>query len=110
MLLAALFQTLSLVAWFETQLCSWNNCGWSLGSVSDVCAVTIWALDGILILCHYPSSRHERHHPHEAISAKELSPGGQSPSHDTIATEHDKEGQSYDDEYEERRYPDAEMA
>lgn len=56
LLLAAFCQALSLVAWFGTQLCSWNQCGWSMGSVSDGCAVVIWALAGGMVLFHYPSA------------------------------------------------------
>ena len=56
LLLAAFFQVFSLVAWFQTQLCSWNDCGWSLGSVSDGCALGIWALAGMMVLCHYPKA------------------------------------------------------
>lgn len=56
LLLAALCQALSLVAWFSTQLCSWNSCGWSLGSVSDLVALWVWALTGLMVVCHYPVS------------------------------------------------------
>jgi len=62
-LLASILQTLSLVAWFSTQLCSWNHCGWSLGSVSDLCAAGIWFLTGLIVVCHYPNRNKRYHQP-----------------------------------------------
>lgn len=58
LLLAGFCQTISLVAWFQTQLCSWNDCGWSKGSISDLVAVGLWTIAGLLMVCNYPSWNH----------------------------------------------------
>jgi len=58
LLLAAVFQILSLVTWFSTQLCSWNYCGWSRGSISDLCASGVWMITGAAVICHYPAPRY----------------------------------------------------
>eukprot|EP00536_Pseudo-nitzschia_multiseries_P013268 jgi/Psemu1/290758/fgenesh1_pg.554_\ len=55
LLLAAFCQTISLVTWFQTQLCSWNKCGLSKGSISDMVSVGLWTLAGVLMVFHYPS-------------------------------------------------------
>ena len=109
LLLAALFQALSLVAWFQTQLCSWNDCGWSLGSISDVCALSIWALAGIMILCHYPKMKME--------PTIDNSPSKDSSLHleeqiDEIDNSMVVSHHSYDEdeELDERRFPQAEIA
>ena len=126
LLLAALFQMLSLVAWFRTQLCSWNDCGWSLGSVSDVCALSIWALAGVMIVCHYPSMRHDPTTTDTATTTKDglsthsnpqkkPSPGigkmfdaGDDDDGNSMVVTH----YSYDDEeeFDKRQFPEAEMA
>ncbi len=112
LLLASLFQMFSLVAWFQTQLCTWNDCGWSLGSISDVCALSIWALSGAMILCHYPLMRLEP--SASTIHKDEVSPPHSKHEKDLpieddamVVTHH-----SYDDdeEYDDRKYRDAELA
>mmetsp|Transcript_19485 Transcript_19485/g.54298 ORF Transcript_19485/g.54298 Transcript_19485/m.54298 type:complete len:311 (-) Transcript_19485:2024-2956(-) len=55
LLLAGFCQTISLVTWFQTQLCSWNNCGLSKGSISDMVSVGLWTLAGVLMVLNYPS-------------------------------------------------------
>lgn len=108
--MAAIFQILSLVTWFQTQLCSWNTCGWSLGSISDVCAVAIWALAGGMILCHYPSMRHEptcSGSTHKSPSTPSTLPD-EDDDDSLVKTQH-----SYDEDVEEtdqRRFPLAEIA
>lgn len=114
LLLAAFCQVLSLVAWFSTQMCSWNDCGWSLGSVSDVCAVGVWTITGLMILCHYPQKEPLKHN-------KNTSKRGDPPSSKQSRGSFDEsEGNepaivihhSYEDdeEYDERRYPRAQIA
>jgi len=109
-----------LVAWFQTQLCSWNQCGWSLGSISDVCALSIWALAGIMIVCHYPQMRLDATAVSITGSKGSASPTSsthsssspQTKSLDDEPTAMVVSHHSYDDdeELDERRYPDAEMA
>ena len=110
--LAALFQTLSLVTWFRTQLCSWNTCGWSLGSISDVCAVAIWALAGGMILCHYPSMRHE---PKPTLNKSTHKSSPSTPStladdDDSLVKTHHSCDEDDDEETDPRRFPLAEIA
>ena len=57
---AGLCQTVSLCGWFRTQLCSWNDCSLSEGSVSDLLATALWVACGLLMVGFYPpaSSSH----------------------------------------------------
>lgn len=107
LLLAGLFQALSLVAWFRTQLCSWNDCGWSLGSISDVCALSIWALAGIMILCHYPTMKLE---PTTTTTNNDGSSHDNSEKrvdHSMVVSHHSYD---QDEELDDRRFPQAEIA
>lgn len=119
LLLAAFCQLLSLVAWFSTQMCSWNNCGWSLGSVSDVCAVGVWTITGLMILCHYPKKEPPKHSTttiDQKVQRSDPSSPGTLPNSGSSYDESELKDpeiaiqNSYDDdEYDEQRYPRAQI-
>jgi len=54
LLLASLCQTISLSAWFNTQMCSWNTCKFGKGSKADIAAILSWFIGGLMVVCHYP--------------------------------------------------------
>jgi len=89
---------LSLVAFFRTQLCSWNTCNWSLGSVSDVLALGLWALTGSGILCYYPEPISYHYYDNTTPAANATT--------NTKKTIDDHD----DDEEDPRRFPQAEIA
>jgi len=53
LILASICQGL-VYLWFQTQMCSWNTCSMSYGAKSDLLAVTLWFVSGIMVLCRYP--------------------------------------------------------
>ena len=111
LLLAAFCQAISLVTWFGIQLCSWNECGWSRGSVSDALAVAIWALTGGLVLLHYPSTTSEATTT-TSVKAVADRNGDQNETEDI---EMDLSGKTYptfdkDEDGDRLRYPHAQIA
>jgi len=56
LLLASLCQIVSLCTWFTTQLCSWNTCELSRGSKSDIAAVVLWTISGLMVVFNYPDT------------------------------------------------------
>jgi hypothetical protein len=53
LLLASMCQG-AVYVWFSTQLCSWNTCTLSYGAKSDIAAVALWMVSGMLIVLRYP--------------------------------------------------------
>jgi len=56
LLLASLCQIVSLCTWFTTQLCAWNTCQLSRGSKSDIAAVVLWTISGLMVVLNYPDT------------------------------------------------------
>ena len=78
--LAVLCQTISLVTWFQTQLCSWNTCGLSRGSKCDIVAVGLWTVSGLMIVCHYPDPNNNNNNNHDTNFDYSSDDGGSSSS------------------------------
>jgi hypothetical protein len=53
--LASLCQTLSVVVWFQTSICTWNSCRLFWGSQADIAAAALWFLGGLFMVCRYPT-------------------------------------------------------
>jgi hypothetical protein len=56
LLLASLCQIISLCTWFNTQLCTWNTCSLGRGSKSDIAAVILWSIAGVMVVFYYPDT------------------------------------------------------
>ena len=56
LLLASLCQIISLGTWFNTQLCTWNTCNLGRGSKSDIAAVILWTIAGVMVVSYYPDT------------------------------------------------------
>ena len=56
LLLASLCQIISLGTWFNTQLCTWNTCHLGRGSKSDIAAVILWTIAGVMVVSYYPDT------------------------------------------------------